>query len=301
MRLPALVLACLITMLSLPLQAQDEAGRERRRHRRRLGLGLRYQHRGRVSPGQGLRPRQNRASQPEHQLLRAVPLHEPDAGRPDLHRPPGPGARRSRRATTSTGTGPSSGSRASSTSRGFATTSRSGRCRRRSRPCCSATSSTSSAEALGLGVGHQPEPHGALDAGLVAVLGVQRPADGGGVLSRRVLVRLLRHRSAAAEVLVHRLGQHQHQPARYDRRQRHARHGVQRERRLEADAPANSARVVGLGDLEYHTTLATQFGVVGRPQPRIPLRLGQRAAQRHPDQALRRRSTRSTPTRWPRA
>ncbi len=59
----------------------------------------------------------------------------------------------------------------------------------------------------------------------------------------RVLVRLLRDWTALRKILVHRLGQHQHQPARHHRRQRLPRHGVQRERRLAAHAPASSAPV----------------------------------------------------------
>ena len=41
---------------------------------------------------------------------------------------------------------------------------------------------------------HRAEPHREVGAGIVALLGGDRPADGGGILSRRILVRLLRHR-----------------------------------------------------------------------------------------------------------
>ena len=121
-----------------------------------------------------------------------------------------------------------------------------------------------------LGVGITPEPHGALGAGLVALLGVERPADGGGFLPRRVLVRRLRHRAAAPAVLLHRLGQHQHQPARHHGRERHARLGLQRERRAGCRRPASSVRAAGSATSSTTRKLATQLRRLGRPQPRSP-------------------------------
>jgi hypothetical protein len=69
--------------------------------------------------------------------------------------------------------------------------------------------------------GNRPQPDRAIGAGLLAVLGLQRPADGRGFLSWRIFVRLLCYRSADPEVLVYSLGKHQHQPAWHHRRQRH--------------------------------------------------------------------------------
>ncbi len=92
-------------------------------------------------------------------------------------------------------------------------------------------------------------------------------------------------------VLLHRVGQHQHQPARHHRGQRHARHGLQRERRLEADdRRVRAARRARRLRVPHEARDPVRH--VGRPQPRSrATRSDDRAAQRHPDQALRRRQS----------
>jgi hypothetical protein len=90
-------------------------------------------------------------------------------------------------------------------------------------------------QALTFGVGLGPNLTKPLAAGFVALLGRKRPADGGGFSARRVLVFVLRHRHADRPLLLHRVGEHQHQPARSDGRQRHARHGLQRQLVVDAD------------------------------------------------------------------
>ena len=66
-------------------------------------------------------------------------------------------------------------------------------------------------------------------------------------------------------------------------------YGVQRERRRGCRPPASSGRAAGFGDLEYHQKLATRFGLSAGTQPRRPLRHRTTAPPNAtPDQALRR-------------
>ena len=236
MRLPALVLACLITMLSLPLRAQDEAVRAETEADTAAVADSVYATSiaGEFTPGQGLRHRANLASQPQHQLLRAVPLHEPDA-------------RATRRSpTTWAGSAPVKARNDLNWHRTFVWLTGFFYVPRFrynislwSLPTTQQTLLFGNlqyrfSQALGVGVGIAPN---------LTARSVQGSWPFWGSSDRQMAEDFFRGGFSSGffvtgqplrEILVHRLGQHQHQPARHHRRQRHARHGLQRERRLEA-------------------------------------------------------------------
>ncbi len=82
------------------------------------------------------------------------------------------------------------------------------------------------------GVWRRPrtQPDRPIDAGILALLGIERPPDGGGVLPRRILVLVLDHGRGDAALLVYGFGDEQSEPARRHRGQRHPEHGLQRQR-----------------------------------------------------------------------
>lgn len=79
------------------------------------------------------------------------------------------------------------------------------------------------------------QPHRALIAGLISVLGGFRSTDGRGVFPRRLLVGDLRDRPGGATIVLYSFHEQQHQPAWGDTDQRHAQHDVQRRAALAAD------------------------------------------------------------------
>ena len=169
---------------------------QRRRHGRHSQADGEH-HGGRVHARQGLPALHLQAGQPEHQHVRPLPLARPDARRPDLHRPSRPYARRR---------GPQRHVLA-------AVDDLVHRILRHSRPALQPHGLVARGHATDADIRqppvpgepgpdargrHGPESRGALDAGLLAVLGGQRPADDGGVHAGGLLVRRLRHRAAAA-------------------------------------------------------------------------------------------------------
>ena len=170
-----------------------------------------------------------------------------------------------------------------------ATTSRSGRCRRPSRRCFSATCSTGSTGPSALGVGIAPNLTARSMQGSWPFWAAQRPADGGGLLPRRILVRRLPHRAAADRASTTRprstpTSASSASPPRTTR-------ATWRTARASCGCrpPASSGRAAGLGDLEHHDEAGHALRRLGRPQPRSPATPRHRSAQRHADQALRRR------------
>ena len=265
---------CLLASLPLGVRAQDEAGREATDTATRYGRPLPEHHRGRVYARQGLRHRQDQAGQPQHQLLRAVPVHEPDAWRPDVHRPPGPGAAGQGAQRPELAPDFRLAHRASSTTPKF---------RYNITPLVAAHDAADAAlrqPPVPVQPGararrrHRAQSYGPLGAGLLALLGQQRPADGGGLLSRRVLVRRLPHRRSPST--------DSSTPSRStptsasSARPRPTTRATWRTARASSGGrpPASSVPATGSGDLEYHDEAGHAVRHVGRPQPRVALQLG---------------------------
>ena len=288
MRLPALVLACLTTMLSLPLRAQDEAGRTEADTADRSMDPVYANHiAGEFTPAKGFDIVKTKRASLNISFYGLFRYMNQSAGRPDVHRPPGPGAR---------GQGAQRPQLAPDLRLAH-------RLLLRPQVPLQHLALVAADDAADPAVRQPPvqvqsgprrrrrdrtEPHGALDAGLLALLGLQRPADGRGLLSRRVLVRRLRHRAAASRS--------SGTPPRSTPTSASSVPPPPTTRATWRTAPASSGGRRtgefgprgGLGDFEYHSKLATQFGASAAHSREVALRLGNRSTQRHPDQALRR-------------